>query len=253
MIRSSRAPTLPGTCWVLFMQDNWTVSPNLTLQYGLRFETFSTSDEPLRNPLFEQTFGFSNTGTMDGETFCSRASASTGSPMTSITRPVTRWFRSVPWSQPGRVDHQPVLQPGWHHRCVPVRLSLGGSTDCTDLDPNFMINPDPNQQPRLGGVTPAQDVDVVADGFNLPSEWKANLAWDMELPGIERSNLTLEVGKTWVKDSMYWTDENLGAVQGTLPDGRNHYWADPNTGSGARTGARSGLQQRHHDAQHFQG
>jgi hypothetical protein len=57
-------------------------------------------------------------------------------------------------------------------------------------------------------------VDVVEDGFNLLSDWKANLGWNMELPGIERSNLTLEVSKTWVNDSMCRTDENLGLVQG---------------------------------------
>ncbi|TVQ29558.1 MAG: TonB-dependent receptor [Wenzhouxiangella sp.] len=220
----------------LFLQDTWTVSPDLTLQYGVRWEFFNTGDEPLRNQQFEQTFGFSNTGTLDGE---------------NILQPRIGFN----W-QPGNLDYQAQLRGGFglfRGRNPGVWItnpfsnpggtidvfqcnSTRGSNQCLDLDPNFLINPDPNQQPRLGGITPAQDVDVVEDGFRLPTEWKANLAWDMELPGIERANLTLEYGKTWVRDSLYWTDENLGAVQGTLPDGRNHYWANPNTASGARDG-----------------
>ncbi len=220
----------------LFIQDNWSVTPNLTLQYGLRFETFGTSDEPLRNELFEETFGFGNTGTIDGESLVQPRLGFNWQPDTfdynAQLRGGVGLFRG---RNPGVWITNPFSNPGGTIDVFTCD-STGDATGCTDLDPNFMINPDPNQQPRLGGVTPAQDVDVVADGFNLPSEWKANLGWDMELPGIERSNLTLEVSKTWVNDSMYWTEENLGPVQGQLPDGRNHYWADPFTGSGARTG-----------------
>ena len=218
----------------LFLQDNWAVTPNLTLQYGLRFETFGTSDDPLYNRQFEETFGFSNTGTIDGESLLQPRLGFNWQPDTlDFDAQLRGGFGLFRGRNPGVWITNPFSNPGGTIDVFTCD-SRGDSTGCTDLDPNFMVNPDPDQQPRLGGVTPAQDVDVVEDGFNLPSEWKANLAWDMELPGIERSNLTLEVGKTWVKDSMYWTDENLGEVQGTLPDGRNHYWADPNTASGSR-------------------
>ena len=220
----------------LFLQDTWTMTPELTLQYGVRWEFFNTGDEPLRNELFEQTFGFSNTGTLDGENIVQPRIGFNWQPSNLDYRGQLRGgvglFRG---RNPGVWITNPFSNPGGTidvFQCDSTR----GRNDCLDLDPNFLINPDPNQQPRLGGITPAQDVDVVEDGFRLPTEWKANLAWDMELPGVDRSNLTLELGKTWVRDSMYWTDENLGAVQGTLPDGRNHYWANPNTASGARIG-----------------
>jgi hypothetical protein len=219
----------------LFLQNTWSVTPELTVQYGLRWEFFNTGDEPLRNELFEQTFGFSNTATLDGENIVQPRVGFNWQPDNIETRAQLRGgvglFRG---RSPGVWITNPFSNPGGTIDVFQCD-STGGSNECLELDPDFLINADPFQQPRLGGITPAQDVDVVEDGFRLPTEWKANLAWDMELPGLERSNLTLEVGKTWVQDSMYWTDENLGPVQGTLPDGRNHYWADPNTASGART------------------
>jgi hypothetical protein len=220
----------------LFLQDTWTVTPDLTLQYGLRWEFFNTGDEPLRNQQFEQTFGFSNTGTLDGENILQPRFGFNWQPGDLDYRAQLRGgFGLFRGRNPGVWITNPFSNPGGTIDVFTCD-SRGSRSGCTDLDPNFFINPDPNAQPRLGGITPAQDVDVVEDGFRLPTEWKANLAWDMELPGIERSNLSVEFGKTWVRDSMYWTDENLGAVQGTLPDGRNHYWADPNTASGSRTG-----------------
>ncbi|MGY6586777.1 MAG: TonB-dependent receptor [Wenzhouxiangella sp.] len=215
-------------------QDTWTVRPNFTLQYGLRWEFFNTGDEPLRNDLFEQTFGFSNTGTLDGENILQPRIGFNWQPenldFAGQLRGGAGLFRG---RNPGVWITNPFSNPGGTIDVFTCD-SRGNRTGCTDLDPDFFITADPNNQPRLGGISPAQDVDVVEPGFRLPTEWKANLAWDMELPGIENSNLTLEYAKTWVRDSMYWTDENLGAVQGQLPDGRNHYWADPNTASGAR-------------------
>ncbi len=234
-------PTFPRAdfAWEVtgfFLQDSWTVNPNLTLQYGARWELFETGDEPLRNQQFEQTFGFSNTGTLDGENILQPRIGFNWQPDNLGTRAQLRGgiglFRG---RSPGVWITNPFSNPGGTIDVFTCD-SRGTATRCTDFDPNFFINPDPNSQPRLGGVTPAQDVDVVEVGFRLPTEWKANLAWDMELPWIEQANLSLEVGKSWVRDSLYWTDENLGAVQGQLPDGRNHFWADPNTASGARIG-----------------
>ena len=220
----------------LFLQDTWTITPDLTLQYGLRWEFFSTDDEPLRNLQFEQDFGFTNTGTLDGENLLQPRFGFNWQPSNLDYRGQLRGgFGLFRGRNPGVWITNPFSNPGGtinDFQCD----SRGQANRCLELDPNFVINPDPDNQPRLGGITPAQGVDFVVDGFKLPSEWKANLGWDMELPGVERSNLTLELGKTWVNNAMYWTQENLGAPQGVLPDGRLHYWGNVNTASFARDG-----------------
>lgn len=235
-------PTFPRAdfAWdvsTLFVQDTWTVTPQLTLQYGLRWEFFSTGDEPLRNEQFEQDFGFSNTGTLDGENVLQPRLGFNWQPSDLDFQGQLRGgFGLFRGRTPGVWITNPFTNPGGTidvFTCDSTR----GATGCTDLDPGFMISPDPDNQPRLGGFSPIDDIDVVEDGFRLPTEWKANLGWDMELPGIENANLTLEFGKTWVSDSMYWTNENVGEVQGALPDGRSHYWNDVSTASGSNTGA----------------
>ena len=218
-----------------FLQDTWTVNPELTVQYGLRWETFSTNSDPLRNERFEQVFGFSNTGTLDGENILQPRIGFNWQPSDLGYRGQLRGgFGLFRGRTPGVWITNPFSNPGGTIDVFTCD-SRRDATGCQDLDPNFIIVPDPDNQPRLGGFSPIDDVDVVEDGFRLPTEWKANLGWDMELPNLDRANLTLEVSKTWVKDSMYWQDLNTGSVQGVLPDGRNHYWANVNTASGSRT------------------
>ena len=50
----------------LYAQDEWRVSPALTLRAGLRYERYATGDVPRSNPRFLTQYGFSNTATIDG-------------------------------------------------------------------------------------------------------------------------------------------------------------------------------------------
>ncbi len=43
----------------LYLQDEWYLG-NLTLQYGLRYDWYQSSDLPIANPQFQQRYGFSN-------------------------------------------------------------------------------------------------------------------------------------------------------------------------------------------------
>ncbi len=220
----------------LFVQDTWTVTSDLTLNYGVRWEFFNTDDEPLFNENFLNTFGFSNQGTVDGEDVFQPRVGFNYQPSQLDFRGQLRGgvglFRG---RTPGVWLTNPFSNPGGTIDVFTCD-SRGNRNDCLELDPNFVFSPDPDNQPRLGATTPAQDVDVLEDGFTVPTEWKANLAWDMELPGIENSNLTIEVGKAWVKDGIFYQSLNLGDPQGFLPDGREHFWANVNTASGARAG-----------------
>ena len=51
----------------VYAEDEWHVSPELTVTGGLRFEAYSSPSRPLADPRFQAQYGFSNTGTINGE------------------------------------------------------------------------------------------------------------------------------------------------------------------------------------------
>jgi hypothetical protein len=51
----------------VYAEDEWHVSPELTLHGGLRYEWYSSDTKPLLNPRFVAQYGFKNNGTTDGE------------------------------------------------------------------------------------------------------------------------------------------------------------------------------------------
>ncbi len=49
-----------------FLQDEWQVTPNLTINAGLRYDVYESSDRPKANPLFEANYGFASNFNIDG-------------------------------------------------------------------------------------------------------------------------------------------------------------------------------------------
>jgi hypothetical protein len=50
-----------------YVQDEWTPNDRLTLKFGLRFDEYSNSDDPVENPVIDTRYGFSNTENLDGK------------------------------------------------------------------------------------------------------------------------------------------------------------------------------------------
>src|SRR5690606_41143821 len=74
------------------------------------------------------------------------------------------------------------------------------ATNSAGIGPIF--SPDPDNQPTTGSVGGRQNVDIIAPGVKQPSVWKANLAFDQELPwyGLVAS---AELLLTEVKHGLY--------------------------------------------------
>lgn len=50
----------------LFAQDSFDITPNLTVNYGLRYDLYASGSAPLNNPNFSGRYGFTNQKTFDG-------------------------------------------------------------------------------------------------------------------------------------------------------------------------------------------
>ncbi len=222
----------------LFIQDIYQVLPNLNLQFGIRIEHFDVQDKPLKNDLFESTFGFTNQSTIGGENIYEPRFGFNWQPelpMRAQLRGGAGFFRG---RTPGVWLSNPFTNSGETIRVFTCD-SRRGRTGCTNANPDFSFTPDPNNlpeiDPRGGG---AQDVDVLEPNFNQPTDIKFNLAWDMELPFLADTVFSAEWEHAEVVDGIFYQHLNLGAPTGTLPDGRQVFFADPtNTNSATRANA----------------
>ncbi|GAB4192780.1 MAG: TonB-dependent receptor [Wenzhouxiangellaceae bacterium] len=212
----------------LFLQDTWQVTSNLNLQYGLRIEHFNVDSRPLQNNLFQDTFGFSNQGTITGENVYAPRVGFNWQPDLPFTAQLRGGIGIFRGRSPGVWQSNAFTNSG-----ETIRVFACEDEECTNLDPNFGLTFDPNNQPQVGQVAGGrQDVDVTAPGFRQPTDLKYNLAWDMELPFLDDTRFTIEYEHAEVIDGIFYQHLNLGAPTGTLPDGRNIYWTDPSTASG---------------------
>lgn len=199
--------------WGLFIQDTWQVNYNLNLMFGLRLDTPVIDDKPTFNQGFFDRFGLRNDTTIDGnDLFGPRV----GFNYTFNTERQTQLRGGLGLfngSAPGVWLSNPFTNNGLS---IEVRQASRGITT---------VSTDPLNQPDVPAIELRQDVDVVTDDVEQPAIWKANLAFDHELPfyGIIGQ---IEFGLAEVESAIHYTHENLGAPTGTLPDGRPRFQAD---------------------------
>ncbi|UYB54374.1 TonB-dependent receptor [Xanthomonas sp. AM6] len=203
----------------LFVQDTWAVNSNLTLTFGLRYDEPMVKDKPQYNAAASTAFGVRNDATIDGN---------------GLFEPRFGFNYTFDAERPTQLRGGVGLFQG---AAASVWLSNPYSnTGLAYTDYNFsntaLINsngirftPDINNQPTgngsVGGAT--QSVDFVDKDLGQPSVWKANLAFDTELPwyGIVAS---VEGVVTSVEEAIYYQQLNLGTATAVGQDGREIYW-----------------------------
>jgi len=218
----------------LFLQDTWTATKNLTVTYGVRVDETGVGSKPLANtavaaPVIAgnyaagrgQTggFGYDNTVTPDGKKLWQprvgfNYKFDTARPMQ--IRGGAGLFQGAAasvWMS------NPFSNPGVATRTITCATN---STRCPNTG---FFNADPDAQPTdIPGTTPLASVDILDPGLRQPSIWKANLAFDTELPWYGMV-FGAEFLYTNNKDSIYYESLNLGASTATAgTDGRQLFW-----------------------------
>lgn len=54
------------TIFTGYLQDEFQMSPDIVITYGLRYDRYGSPDRPISNPIFQQKFGFDNTQAFNG-------------------------------------------------------------------------------------------------------------------------------------------------------------------------------------------
>ncbi|HRG14498.1 MAG TPA: TonB-dependent receptor [Pseudomonadota bacterium] len=226
----------------MFVQDTWFVNSNLTLTYGVRLDEPKTSPDPIFNPTFAspQTisaagrwtggFGLDNTNTYGGG-FIVQPRVGFNYTFDSVRRTQLRggfglFQGDAPQVWVGNAYNTTGLNyiaySNYRNCAYTGPAPSGANATCL----NDLFNPN-GLNPTIPPSSSAnRNVNVIAEGFELPSVWKANLALDHELPwyGITAS---AEVLLTQVENGLFYRSLNTGP--GFLgPDGRVLYW-NPNS------------------------
>jgi len=222
-----------------FIQDTWTINKNLTLMIGARIDMPKTGDKPrfnaaaaapvgalaLINGVQRATGGFGrdNTNTIDGQ---------------DLFQPRFGFNYTFDSKRPMQVRGgfglfqgaaaNVWLSNGYSNTGISTRIITCSGTaavgGCPQTGGLFSANPD-TQPGNVTGSAPAANVDFLQNGLGQPSVWKANLAFEHQLPwwGLVAS---AEYIYTKTNTGLYYQHLNLGAPTRIGPDGRQLFW-DP--------------------------
>lgn len=196
-----------------FLQDTWSVNYNLSFTLGVRVDIPSVDQEPTYNAAASTAFGFRNDSTIDGK---------------ELVQPRFGFNYTFDSDRPTQIRGGLGLFQGasatvWLSN--PYSNTGLGYTDYFFSNGITRFDPDPADQ--LGLFTPGtgatQSVDFIDPNLAQPSVWKANLAFEHELPwwGMVAS---VEAILTQVEEGIYYQQLNLGAPTAIGQDGRRIYW-----------------------------
>ncbi len=223
-----------------FIQDTWYVNSNLTLTFGLRADKPSTSPDPEFNqafadpqtiqntatgPVWTGGFGYDNSNTFNGDyiiqpRFGFNYNFDSERP-TQIRGGVGLFQGDAPqvWvSNSYQSTGLNYISYTNYRHCLYTGPVSGANAVCLAND----FNPDGLDPTIPPSAAANRNVNVIAPDFELPSVWKANLAFDHELPwgGVVFS---AEVLLSEIENGLFYRTLNVGPGF-TGPDGRTLYW-----------------------------
>lgn len=224
----------------LYAQDRWTPTDELSVIYGVRFETYKNSDPVRENANFVARYGQTNSENLDGKSiilprigfnylYDERTVIRGGFGLFSGGAPAV--WASNSYSNDGVVvKSNGVLD--WPDPDQPWLADCGGCLTAQLATDAYGI-----PQAVLDAVTAGAgdgDTNSIDPNFKIPSTWKANLAVEHNL-----DLSSLGMGDDWavqveaiysrVKNAENWYDISRDII-GTAPDGRPIYTYDYDNG-----------------------
>lgn len=214
----------------LYLQDEWTVSDDLVLKFGLRYDKHSNNDDVTLNPSFAARNPFDNTFNLDGNdlmmprfgfdwTVNDRLTLRGGAGLFGGGEPLIMLSNS--YSGNG-VTRNIVCVP-----CIGEAFNVIGQLGAALPDPDIAFQ---LLQP-FNGINPDSDVEMINPGFETLSTWKysigAEYSADLSAIGLgDGWDFSADLVFSDVKDG-FNVREGRRTVAGTAPDGRNIYSFTP--------------------------
>lgn len=227
----------------LFLQDTWAISTNLTLMAGVRIDEKGMGTSPLFNAAAAAApvagtisgnttphvgtvtrasggFGYRNDRTLDGSRLVQPRFGFNYMFNTERRTQMRGGFGLFEGAAANVWLSNPYSNTGL--ATATIGCGISGFAACPTTDGLFSANPDA-QPTNFAGAIPAPNVDFLSPDLEQPSVWKANLAFDHELP-FGNMVVTAEYIRTEVQDGIYYKHLNIGNPTAVGLDGRNLFW-----------------------------
>jgi outer membrane receptor protein involved in Fe transport len=233
-----------------YVQDEWTVTDDLTLTFGVRFDELNNDDPITDNPNFLARRGFSNGENLDGKDLVSPRFGFNWTPTDRLT---VRGGAGLFGGGAPLIILSNSYSGDGISRTFRAGFDTGSPAPCGQavLDAVAAL-PDPtaafdNLQQCIG-TNPAGGTDATDPGYEIMSNWKYSLGADYlaDLSGIGLGDewlFSTDVILSEVEDGYDVHEPNRAPAVGSAPDGRPIYIAFPpgedyivtNTGIGSST------------------
>ncbi|MEM9555847.1 MAG: TonB-dependent receptor [Acidobacteriota bacterium] len=193
--------------WSAYVGDQWAVRDNLTLTLGVRVDLPRFPDDPNRNPASEATFGFRTDVTASNDLVFSPRLGFNWDPANNGKSQV----RGGVGIFAGRAPFVWISNQYSNTGIEFGRLRVQGE---------IPFNPDPFNQPTQVGDLFTNEINLIDPDFQMPTIWRANLAYDREL-GFWGMTGSAEVIYSEVIEDITYQNLNLRDTGTTVPfDGR---------------------------------
>lgn len=203
-----------------YVQDEWKPSSKLNLTFGLRADIPIIDDEPLENPLVEQTFGFKTNEVPSGNI---------------LWQPRFGFNYDVSGNRTTQIRGGVGMFSG-----LPPAVWLSNAFSNTgvdfarvDLDEDEIAaarieaSADPNNQPNVLGEIPTSDIAITDPDFKNPRVLRTNLALDHQIQsgliGTFEFLYSKNIDEVRFRNLNIGDPNNPGAPIGVTPDGRPDY------------------------------